>query len=398
MTSPSAYQGYNTLTGLVQILYVPRDKVAREQIGLITSATRDVAEDRAAVGQIVRSAVTQAVAPQPIVPGIIPADDGAQTILYKDLVISNSYYSPVKWSGEEQRAVGDQFVQIAQKQFEQAFRGLGNLIEQTGVSTLDAGCSRAVGTAGTTPFATTSGVGDMTPFGATNYVLDVNGAGDADRQLVFGNKVMQNIRNMPNIYKANEFGSDAMLKTGKLIQLEGYDFHKSGQIDRHAHVAGTGTLYVSDGTGAVTPSTYQVGETAIKVKTGSGTVVAGDVVTFAGDTNQYVVATGISAPGVLTINAPGLQQTLADGVAMTITGNHVANFAFEPSALILAARMPIMPAGGDAATDSAMVFDPVSGITYEVVEYRVYRQVKYEIAAAWGWLANKPEFAVKLLG
>ena len=59
--------GGTSLSAIVPILYERRDRVAREQIGLITAATRDATEDQAALGQVVRSPVTMPATP--ILPG-----------------------------------------------------------------------------------------------------------------------------------------------------------------------------------------------------------------------------------------------------------------------------------------------------------------------------------------
>lgn len=390
--------GSTTLAALIPIIYEARDKVAREQIGLITAATRDASEAQAALGQVVRSPVTQATSLTAIQPSNVVPNTGGQTLLYKDLTISNSYAAPIQWTGEEQRAIGQNYDWVIRDQFTQAFRTLDNTIEATLVATMSAGASRAYGTAGTTPFAYVSASNsDMLPFGQLHLILDNNGTPDGDRRIILGNKAFANVRAMPNLYKANEAGTDELLRQGIVMEVEGFKFHKSFGIDKNPNVAGTGAGYLAVGSGAANGSVYQVGETAITVGTGTGTVLAGNVVSFAGDSNLYVVASALAA-GVVTLAAPGLQHTLADGVAMTVGATYVPNMVFDPTALMLAARAPIMPAGGDAAAAVEMVFDDVSGMSYQVAEYKVYRQVHYEVGAAWGSLANKTEFAALLLG
>jgi len=66
--------------------------------------------------------------------------------------------------------------------------------------------------------------------------------------------------------------------------------------------------------------------------------------------------------------------------------------------LLLAARAPAMPAGGDDADDVITVTDPVSGLTFQVAMYRQYRQVKIEIGLAWGVAAPNNKFCGLLLG
>ena len=391
------YAGAGTsLAALIPIIYEARDEVAREQIGLITAASRDASEDTAALGQIVRSPVTGAVSSVQIAPGAYAPSSGGQTIQYKDLTISNAKAVPLQWTGEEQKAVGALLPTIIGDQFKQAFRSISNEIEASLVSTLISGASRAVGTAGTSPFNT---VGDFSDFANAHLTLDNNGCPIDDRHFVMGFKAYANmIGKQSSLWKANEAGTDDLLRRGILNEVMGFKFHKSAQLDKNSHTKGTGAAYASVGTGAANGTVYQVGETAITLGTGTGTVLAGDVVTFAGDTHEYVVAVGVAAPGVITLAAPGLQQTLADAVALTIGASYTPNFVLDPAALMLATRMPLMPASGDGASDRVTIGDPVSGISFEVVQYKQYRQIHTEIGAAWGSLANKPEFAAIVMG
>jgi hypothetical protein len=115
--------------------------------------------------------------------------------------------------------------------------------------------------------------------------------------------------------------------------------------------------------------------------------------------NKYIVKTGVAAPGTITLAAPGLKQAIpAAATAMTLIATSVRNVAFAQSAIVLATRAPALPQNGDSAVDRMMITDPRSGINFEVAMYAQYRQMQYEISAAWGAKCIKRAHAAVLLG
>ncbi|NLS06275.1 hypothetical protein HGP14_23415 [Rhizobium sp. P32RR-XVIII] len=92
----------------------------------------------------------------------------------------------------------------------------------------------------------------------------------------------------------------------------------------------------------------------------------GDIITFAGDTNQYVVASGDSDvlnAGTITLQNPGRRQAIrASATAITVVGNSARNMFFARSALALATRAPAA-AQGDMAADRIIITDPLSGLS-----------------------------------
>jgi hypothetical protein len=387
----------NTLTGLIPIIYQARDIVAREMIGLVPAVTIDAQASQAAVGQTVRSPVTQAVGLTSITPAATVPNTGGQSIVYKDLIITNSYAAPIQWTGEEQRSVGAQYENIVRDQFVQAFRTLANNVEASLLATAVNGASYAVGTAGQTPFSVAANLQD---FANVSAVLDTNGAPLADRHLVMGAAAWRNIKGVQSsLFKVNEAGTDELLRQGIVNQVENLSLHNSGQINNaNKHIAGlTGSFAVNGGAVAV-------GATAVTANASVASANAGDVVSFTGDTSgpvggatQYVVNSNTTG-SVLSFNNPGLTGAEANTTVITPAGNYIPNVGLHKSAILLAARAPLMPAGGDAASDVLLVEDPVSGLVFQIAMYKVYRQMHIEIGLAWGSLAVKSEFITLLLG
>lgn len=384
----------NTITNLIPILYEALDVVSREQIGFIPAVTRDSNAERAALNQTINIFTVPAITGQDITPGQNPPDDGDQTMGNTTMTISKSRYWPVRWSGEEQRAVEQTGLQrnVVRDQFAQAIRAACNEIESD-LAALHLTASRAYGTSGTTPFGT---AGDLTDLSFTKQILEDNGAPQGDLQFVINTGAKANLGGKQSaLFKVNEAGTADLLRRGVIGQLEGFDMHTSAQVK--SFTKGTGASATTNATG------YAIGSTTITLASaGTGTILAGDVITFAGDTNKYVVLTGdadVSNGGTVVLQEPGLRVALpASATAITVQGNSARNMAFSRSAIALATRMPALPDGGDSADDRETITDPVTGLSFEVSLYRLYRRVKYEVAIAWGVKMVAPRHTAILLG
>lgn len=379
----------NTLSGLIPSLYASLDIVSRELVGCIPCATLDATVERAAVGQLVTTFKTAAAVATDITPGVTPPNDGDQTIGNVTMTITKSRRVPFRWNGEEQRGLnnnGAGSAPIMNDQMTQAIRTLVNEMEVDLVRAVVVESSRAWGTAGSTPFA--SSLGDPAQ---VRKILDDNGAPLGDRCMVIDTTSGAALRTLAQLTKANEAGTTMTLRDGALLDLHGFSIHESAGV--RAAAIGTGTAYTTDTSG------YAVGTTVINLITGSGTILAGDRVTFAGDANKYIVETGLTVPGVLTLAAPGLRQAVAaSAVAVTVGAIATTNIAFSKSSLILATRAPALPDNGDLAIDRINVVDPRSGISFEVALYPQYRQMQYEVSASWGVKGIKSNHSAILLG
>ena len=387
----------NTLTGLVPTIYTALDVVSRELIGFIPNVQRDATAESGAVNQTVRSPVVPAASLENITPGNTPADSGDQTIGYQDVTITNSKAYPIRWTGEEQLSVSQfgQYNSILADQFAQGFRTLANAVEVDLAAEAKISSSRAYGTAGTTPFAT---AGDLSDLSQINKILDDNGAPATGRVMILNSAARAKLEGKHSeLFKVNEAGdAGALLRQRQMRELQGFTMGYSAGLTLHTAGAASGQL-INNASGEV------VGETTLTLDTitvNTTGIKAGDIITHASDsTNKYVVNTGLAATsGDIVIGNPGLLVAAANNDAVTIGGSYTPNMAFTRNALVLAARVPAMPEGGDDADDVMLVTDPISGLVFQIAMYRQYRRVKIEIGLAWGVAGIKSEHVATLLG
>lgn len=385
----------NTLTDLAPDLYAALDVVSRELIGFIPAVTVDSSVNRAAVGQ----AVKVPVAPSSnsmidITPAMSVPSAADQTIGSTSISITRSKAVPFSWEGNEQVGLnsGAGYLTIRANQIAQAMRTLANAVELD-LAALYATTSRAAGTVGTVPF-----VSNTAALSAARKILVDNGAPTSDLQLVIDTNAGANLQTLFNINSARDKASETLAGQGVLTMPSGVAIRESAQVYNPA----SGAMANATSTSAA----FTVGQTVIPLATaGTGVVAAGDVITFANDTNQYVVS-AVSFAGAnpasgdtITLAAPGLRK--AQGVAtraITVLATSPRNMAFSRSAIVLATRMPERPQEGDMAIDVMTIQDPRSGLAFEVSMYPGYRKIRYEIALAWGVKNIKPEHTATLLG
>lgn len=382
----------NTLTNLIPTIYNALDVVSRELVGFIPAVSSDMTYDRAAVGQTVRSPVAPASTASDITPAVTPPNDGDQTIGSVSMTISKARRVPIRWNGEEKLGLdnnGAAFNVIFRDQVAQAMRALCNEVNAD-LAALHTSASRAYGTAGTTPFAS-----DLSATANMRKILADNGAPMGDLQLVIDTSAGAKMRTLTQLTKANEAADTGLLRRGVLLDVHGFAIREDAQVK--TSTAGTAASATTNNAG------YAVGATTLTLASaGTGTLVAGDVITFAGDTNQYVVVSGdtdVSNGGTLVIAAPGLKVAMSAATkAITVVAAATRNMAFARSAIALATRAPALPPQGDSAVDRQIVTDGMSGLSFEVAQYAQYRQMQYEISLAWGVAAIKPEHMAILLG
>jgi hypothetical protein len=383
----------NVLTDLAADIYKAADIVGREQVGLIPSVIVNGGSERAAFGDTVRSHVTsKPTLNTTYTPSMTIPEGDDQTVGNKTLVIDKVANVQIPWTGEDIRSVnnGAGYETIYGDQIAQAMRTITNQIESDLWGEVYTNASRAFGTAGTTPFGS-----NFDEVAEIRQILADNGT-PMDGQITLGlsSTAGTKLRNLAQLQKANEAGGEQLLRQGTLLDLQGIMIKES---------AGVGTHVKGTATGALVNGALSAGDTEIVfdgATAGSTGIKAGDVITFAADTdNKYVVVEGVvGASGTITIASPGLRVAIPDNNAITVGNNFTGNVAFHRNAVELVARPPAQPFGGDAAVDRMTVQDPFSGLVYEIAVYKGYGKTMFDVTTFYAGKAWKEDFIATLLG
>jgi hypothetical protein len=383
----------NVFDDLAADIYKAADIVGRELVGVVPSMTINAGTERAAFGGVVRSAFTRATTVnETYTPSMTIPEGDDQTVDNKTATIDKIANVQIPYTGEDIRKLnnGVGYETVYGDQIAQAMRGITNKIETYSALTLALGASRAIGTAGTTPFGS-----NFDEVAQVRQILVDNGMPlDGQATIAMNTAAGTKLRNLAQLQKVNESGGEELLRRGELLNLQGLMLKESNGIA--AHVKGTATNGLVNGALAI-GATEVVFDGATAGSTG---YKAGDVITFAADTaNKYVVETGlVGTSGTITIASPGLRVAIPDNNAITIGDNYTGNIAFHRAAAELVVRPPAMPNGGDVATDRMTIQDPFSGLVFEMAMYKGYGKAMMDITTFYGVKVWKPDFVATLLG
>jgi len=248
------------------------------------------------------------------------------------------------------------------------------------------------GTPGTTPFG--SSTADAT---TTRKLLNKELAPLNDRHFIIDPDAEANALNLRAFQDASWSGTFEAIINGRLNERLGFNWWMDQNIP--THTAGT----LSDGTDhqALTNGALLAGVTtmAIDSATLTGTVVVGDIFTFAGHTQTYVATNLSTAAGnaiAAVTFAPALRVNVGDGVVVTFQDTHVVNLAWQRDAIAFATR-PLQQTDGLGSVMSSAV-DPISGLTLRLEVSREHKRTRYSFDILYGAKVVRPELGARLAG
>lgn len=373
----------NTLTAIAPTLYSAAKEVAAEPFGMIDAINTDFDDKAVAKGDKVSVPVAPTRSASDFTPSNVTSTGADATAAKVEVEITKSRKVDWNLTGEQIRSLENGGINQdwVRQLVAQGMRTLRNEAEDDAWLAAKNGASRAVGTAGTTPFAS-----DLGALVDARKVLRDNGAPMADLQFVGDTAAEANLLKLGLIQNAYQAGDDEQLRSGNLKRHFGFQLRASQGVD--LHTKGTGANYL------INDATPTAGKTTIAADTGTGTILAGDVVTFAGTSHKYVVNSALSG-GSFTIGNPGLVTAETDNDAITVGNSYTSNLAFERSAIVGVMRPPLIPSN---PTIRQMLVSDQFGMTYLMLEIDQYGQRSWELHLAWGFKVVNGEFIATVMG
>ena len=378
----------NIFESLAPILFSAAQEVSVEDTGALQSISLNLDDKRVAKGDLLKIPIAAGGTPVEFVPGNVTPQGDSDTASSVDVQITASMKRSWHLTGEERRSLenaGTDKEWIRLKVL-QEMRSLRNAAESDCIDAIVKGASRAIGTAGTTPFS--SSLDDLI---GVRKILKENGCPLSDAQFVCDSGAEANLFKLSTIQQAYAAGSDEERRKGILLPQFGFRIMASAQISEHTK--GSGANYL---TNATIPMAKGATSTILSGASGTGTIKEGDILSFEGDQSLYVSHNEVTAAmQMLAIGQPGVRKTIPVSTPITIGESYTPCLAFDRGAVVGIMRPPAMP---DNPTMQQALISDMRGLTYLLLEIAQYGQITWEIHLAWGFKVVMSEHVVLLLG
>lgn len=340
-------------------------------------------------GNSVDVPVPGAVAVQDVTPANTPPSTADQTPTYVQIVLDKWKEAPFHMSDKDLRQVMNGFLPV------QASEAVASLADQinSDIFSVYKGIYGYVGTAGTTPFASDYGAATD-----ARKVLNKQKCPRHDRRMVIDPDAEANALKLTPFADASFSASPSVIQEGEIVRKLGFDWFSDQQVP--THTAGT----ITTGLIAKAATAQALGLKAVVATTAASTgacaLLEGDIITFAGHSQTYVLtaaATQASAATDVTLNIePGLQKALVGSEAITVKASHVVNLAFNRLAIAFASR-PLEDTEG-LGNIIQTASDPVSKVTLRLEISREHKRTRFSYDILYGVKLVRRPLATRVAG
>lgn len=247
------------------------------------------------------------------------------------------------------------------------------------------------GTAGSTPFSSTS----VTLAATARRILNQQLAPLSDRYIVLDPLAEAAALTVSNILQFDQRGDQGGIIEGEIGRKLGFGWLMNQNLTTNTASTTswvTGYAYVTAGVAA--------GATTITVinATQGGVINAGSLFKSAGSSQTYAVVvttTSVTNTAVTLSISPAMATAAASADAITVVASYTPNLAFHKGACVFASR----PVGGAYARDnSVQMVDPVTGVALRIMITREHYQETARVSCLWGVKMLRAEHVIRLLG
>lgn len=384
----------NSLTPLITAVLARGLSVLRKRVLMTRVVNLDYSKEAAKFTDTINVPYSSAKTATDVAPSHVPsapADSTAQSV-----AIQLNKWKKVNFGfTDKEMAEFNAKKDYIPLEMQEAFEAMAVAINQS-VFALYTSVYGFTGSPGSTPFAD-----DVTDATNARKILQLQKAPRTGRTGVLDFNAEANALALAQFSDAEKIGASGVKIDGEIGRKFGINWMADDDVPYHT--AGS----ITTGLSAKTSTDQAVGTKNVVCTTAASTgacdLKKGDIITFAGDTQTYVVtadtAEGDPATDVTVPIEPGLKVALSGDEAVTLESSHRVNLAFHRDCFALAMRAPSMGLKQvENQRNQVVLSDPHSGLVMRLEIMDQYKQTTWEIDAMWGCACIRPEFGTRLAG
>lgn len=372
----------NTLTAVVDKLLAQGLLALRENAIMPLMVNRSYEVEAAQLGSSIDVPIPSAITTQNVAPGATPPATADVAPTSVSIPLDQWKEAPFYLTDKERLEVMNGTIPM---QASEAIKSLANTVDSY-ILGLYTGVFGYHGVAGDTPFAN-----GTTDANQARKVLHNQLAPVDDRRFVMDADAEANASDLRAFQDISFSGSSQTILDGTIGRKLGFNWFMDQNIPTHTAGTATGML-VNDG------GDRAVGDTDAIVDGGSGTLVVGDVITFAGHSQTYTITAAVGDVSAATIAfSPGLKAIVLDDEAITRVDDHVVNLAFHRDAFAFATR-PLESSAEGLGNAIQSAVDEVSGLTLRLEVSREHKRTRWSFDILYGGALVRPELATRVAG
>lgn len=375
-------------TNVLQTLVNTGLAALRQRIVLAKNVNRDYEGQLVGMkpGATVNVMIPAAVAARTVAPDVVPPAVTAVTPTSVPVSLSQWYEAPFAM---DDKGIAQAGQGLLPSQASEAIKAIVNQIDGY-IWSLTHGAGGFYGfsgVAGTTPFAA-----DLSEYLTAVNLADQQLMPPSPRNVILDTFAKANALGLPAIQNAAWRGDANAFRTGIIGDVLGATWDYSQNVP--SHTSGTWT---NAGTASGTNS---AGQNVLNLTGGTGSLLAGDIITVAGDPQTYcvIVPTG-TAPTTSVTLAPNLQIAASASQVVSVKASHKVNLLFHRDAIAFA-MAPLQDETRIEGVPSmqARAIDELSGLALRLEVTRQHRQYQWAFDALYGGNVVRRELGVRIGG
>lgn len=372
----------NTLTNAIPQILAQGLMALREFAIMPRLVNSDYSREAAEKGNTIDVVVASAITAQSVTPSYVAPDDAGVTPTKVQVPLDQWYEAPFFLSDKDIAEAYDGFMPL---QVGEAVKSLANNVDSY-LLAMYKYFYGAVGTAGTTPFAT-----DIQAAVDARKILFEQLCPAQDRRAVLDPAAEANALMNRAFQDQSWRGDGAGIIEGQIGRKLGMDWFIDQNMPTHT-LAGAGTPLTDQ-------ADIAIGDTEIHTDGWTTKPELGDLFTVAGDSQQYTIISSGALAGTDSdiVISPGAKVAWGDSVAMTMVASHTPNLAFHRDAIAFATRQLEVPGDGLGSLIQAAT-DDISGLTLRLEVSRQHKRTRWSFDILYGGKVVRPEYGSRILG